>query len=119
MLTFTYDLPLQQGASFDKTLTYKAGQPAVPVDFTGATAWLVIRLKNKDKTEALRLTTENGGIELGGAAGTVRILMTRAQTQKFVWAGTVQATYTLHIQYANAFVHRLMNGAAEVDPCND
>jgi hypothetical protein len=116
MLTFAYNLPLQQGASLDKTLTYRAGSPAVPVDLTGCTAWLVVRLRNKEKTEVLRLTTEGGGLTLGGAAGTLRIQITRAQSRKFKWD---DAAYTCHLQYPNGFVQRFLEGLVDVSHCDD
>ena len=55
-------LLIEQGATFRKLLTWKAGTPAVPVDLTGCTARMQIRGVIDDAAPLVSLTTENGGI---------------------------------------------------------
>ena len=62
-------LAIEQGATFRKLLTYKAGTPAVAVNLTGCTARMQIRSAITSPTVLVNLTTENGGIVLGGTAG--------------------------------------------------
>jgi len=74
----TYNITAEQGATFSKlfTLTNSAGDL---VDLTGYTARLHVREAYSSEAKLLELTTENGGITLGGAAGTVAVLATATQ----------------------------------------
>lgn len=51
-----------------------------PVNITGASAKMQIRSKLGDTTALLTLTSPAGGIALGGAAGTVAVTISAAQT---------------------------------------
>jgi len=107
-------LSVEQGATFTKVLTWKAGTPAVAVDLTGCTARMQIRPTIASATVHAELTTENGGITLGGAAGTVTILITATATAAFTWT---EAVYDLEIVLADAVtVHRLVYGSVVVSP---
>ena len=75
-----YDMTIYQGASFDTTLTWKVGDPATPVNLTGYTARLQVRTSTDAATTALELTTSNGGITLGGAAGTIALAVSASAT---------------------------------------
>lgn len=74
----TYNINAEQGATYSKlfTLTNSAGDL---IDLTGYTARLQVREKYSSEVKLLDLTTENGGIALGGAAGTVTVLATATQ----------------------------------------
>ena len=120
MVTFQYDLPLQQGASLDKTLKYSSGDPLTPVDLSACTAWLSIRKNDQRKTEVLRLTTDaGGGLQLGN--GTIRVMIQRTQSLKFNWD---DASYELWIQYPasadfpDGFVRKFMTGSANPEHSN-
>ena len=113
MAAFKVNLKIDQGASFNKLVTWKAGTPALPVNLTGCTARMQIRGKLTDAVALLDLTTENGGIALGGVAGTVTIIITAAQTTLIAWKAAV---YDLEIIYADATVRRLLAGSVSVSP---
>lgn len=106
-------LPLKfyQGATFRKVVTWKAGDPAVPVDLTGCTARMHVRAKLEDAAPLLALTTEDGGIVLGGAAGTVTIFVSDAGTAAITW---VSGVYDLEIEFTNGDVRRLIYGTVTV-----
>lgn len=55
----------------------------------------------------LDLTTENGGITLGGAAGTITIFISAQQTAE-ITAG--DGFYDLELQSASGLVYRLLQG---------
>ena len=113
MAAFKVNLKIDQGASFNKLVTWKAGTPALPVNLTGCSARMQIRGKLLDAVALLDLTTVNGGIALGGVAGTVTIIITAAQTTLFAWASAV---YDLEIVYADGTVRRLLTGSVSVSP---
>ncbi len=108
-----YDLTIYQGATFRLPLTWKAGDPAAPVDLTGCTARMQIRGDVKAPKALITLTTENGGIALGGAAGTVEIIVTPAQSKDVDLSGGV---YDLEIVFSPEDVRRLLEGSVDVLP---
>lgn len=55
----------------------------VPRNLTGWTAQAMARAQMDAPVPFMNLTTENGGIELGGSAGTIRLLCDNTKTAKF------------------------------------
>lgn len=109
-------LVIEQGATFRKTLTWKAGTPATPVDLTGCTARMHIRAVITDATPLLSLTTEDGGITLGGTAGTIVLYIRPTVTEDITWT---TAVYDLEIVFPAApepDVRRLVHGTVTVTP---
>lgn len=106
-------LTIEQGATFRKTLTWKTGTPAVAVDLTGCTARMHIRAEIASATTLVALTTENGGIILGGTAGTIVLLITAVATAAFAWETGV---YDLEVVLTNGDVRRLLYGPVAVSP---
>lgn len=113
MAASSYKLSIEQGATFDFLCTFKAGTPAVPVDLTGYTARMHVRSKVDSPTTLLELTTENGRIVLGGAAGTIRLVLPAAQTAALVWK---VGYYDLELVSPTGNVRRLLKGLVTVSP---
>ena len=113
MAAFKLSLKIDQGATFNQLVTWKTGTPAVVVNLTGCTARMQIRGKLTDTAVLFDLTTTNGGIVLGGVAGTVTIKLSAAQTAPIVW---VSAVYDLEIIFADGTVRRLLSGGITVSP---
>ncbi len=113
MAAFKLSLKIDQGATFTKTVTWRTGKPAVPVDLTGATARMQVRDKLEAPTVLLELTTENGGIALGGTAGTVALRIEATATAAFAWRSGV---YDLEVEFADQTVRRLLSGGVSVSP---
>lgn len=72
-----YNIVADQGATFAQTLTWKDAEGAA-INLTGYTARMQVRDKYSSAAAALSLTTENGRIALGGAAGTIDLLVAAA-----------------------------------------
>ena len=106
-------LIVEQGATFRKTLTWKAGTPALPVDLTGCTARMHIRAEVASTATLATLTTENGGITLGDALGTIVLFISPTDTALFTWTDGV---YDLEIVFSLTDVRRLVYGPVTVDP---
>lgn len=104
-------LSIEQGATFRKVLTWKAGTPAVAVDLTGCTARMQIRSAIESSTPLITLTTENGGIVLGGVAGTIELIIAPTATAAITWTAGV---YDLEIVFSPTEVRRLVYGAVTV-----
>lgn len=107
------NLAVDQGATYTKRVTWKTGKPATPVDLTGASARMQVRAKVDSPDILLSLTSPDGGITLGGAAGTVDIRIEATATAGFQWKSGV---YDLEIQFADGTVRRLLAGSVAVSP---
>ena len=105
-------LSIYQGATFRKRWTFTAPSGAA-IDLTGCTARMQVRGKITDAAVLLSLTTENGGIALGGAAGTIDLFVSAVDTAAITWTGGV---WDLEIVYAGGDVTRLIGGSVSVSP---
>lgn len=105
-------LALEVGASYDRTATLRRG--GVLVDLTGCTATAAIRSSDRDDaTTLLALTTENGRIELGGAAGTLRLLLSEDDT--LLLEGVRSAVWDLFVRFDADTVWKLFRGAVTIE----
>lgn len=76
----TLNMTAEQGATFNVVLTWKDSNDN-PIDLTGYTARMQIRDSYlSSSTTLFDMTTANGKITLGGAAGTIALLLTAAET---------------------------------------
>lgn len=78
-----------------------------PVNLTGWTARMQIRSSVSDSNIIIELNTTNGGIVLGGAAGTINLLATAAQTALFTFQNAV---YDLTLTDPTGVVTNLLAG---------
>lgn len=78
-------IKLTRGVTFTKQWTWNTRAdkfaPLLPVPLTGFTGICQIRPNKASQKVLLSLTTENGGLTLGGAAGTFTITITDVQSQ--------------------------------------
>ena len=110
MVPGKYNMICPQGATFAKQLTYTIDSQ--PVDLTTYTARMQVREKYISKTAIVSLTTENGGITLGGEEGTIDIYISDEVTQLFIAKDYV---YDLELVSATN-VYRLIEGKFIVTP---
>jgi len=104
-----YNTVIDQGADWYLTVTWNNPSGA-PINLTGYTAALQIRTSPLAKTSVLSLAT-GSGITLGGAAGTIAIHATAAQTGAIT---NGKYAYDLELTSAGGVVTRLINGTVEV-----
>lgn len=113
MAAFKVRLTLLQGETYRKTLTWKVGKPALPVDLTGCSARMQVRSTVDSPVVLLALSTDDGRIVLGGPAGTVQLLLSATETAALAWR---QAVYDIEIEWPDGTVRRLAQGAIVVSP---
>lgn len=102
---------IEQGATFNQRLVYKDSNGLV-VDLTGHIARMQIRANLLAPTVLLELTTENGGIVLGGNTGTIDLLISAEATAALTWT---KGVYDLEVKrVSDGFVARLLEGAFAV-----
>lgn len=108
-----YDIEIEQGASFDYTLTWYDENRSIK-NLTGYTARMKLRQgKAQNPTEALSLVSpvaSGTGITLGGVLGTIQI-----QIAASITADLEPALYSYDLELVNGTtVVRLLRGIAEV-----
>ena len=110
-------LKIYQGATFFESWAWSTAPDEssayTPVDLTGCTVRMQIRAKIEATTPLLTLTTENGGISLGGTAGTIELLIDADDTAALTWTSGV---YDLEIVFPGGQVTRLTYGSVTVSP---
>ncbi|WP_270175218.1 hypothetical protein [Diaphorobacter sp. ED-3] len=103
---------IYQGATFRKRLMWKAPD-GTPIDLSGCTARMQVRAEVESPTVLLSLTTENGGLTLGGAAGTVDLYVSDEDAGAITWDAGV---WDLEIVHPSGEVTRLAQGSIAVSP---
>lgn len=108
-----HPLKIYQGATFRDVTTWRAGAPAQPVDLTGCTARMQVRQRIDAPAVLAELNTTNGGVMLGGTAGTITLHLTAVQTAAIAWTSGV---YDLEVVFPSGDVRRLFYGTVTVSP---
>ena len=109
MAAGTLNFTIEQGATFNLILTWEID--TIPVDINNWTARLQARVDVEDTQTVLTLTTENGGITLGGAAGTISLDQSATQTA-ILPAGNY--VYDLELISGIGVVTRLVQGELDI-----
>ena len=104
-----YNISAEQGSDLSFVLTYRTAAGAL-VNLTGYTAKMQVR-KNASASAAYISLTETSGITLGGALGTVTILVDSATLQG-IQAGSY--VYDLILNSNTGLEQKLITGTFEV-----
>jgi hypothetical protein len=73
-----YNIQADQGSTLLRTLTWKNAN-GTPINLTNYTARMQVRKNLSDAVAVLSLSTQNGGIVLGGALGTIDLIVSDTQ----------------------------------------
>ena len=109
MAATTYDILIEQGATYSQVITYKDN--GVAVNLQGYTARMQVRATIEAATALIELTTANERIALGGAAGTITLTISAADTEALT-AG--RGVYDLELISGSGIVTRLLQGVATI-----
>ena len=101
----SFDFTIEPGATFNLLMTWKID--GTPVNLTNWTARLQARVDVEDTEVVLNLTTENGGVTLGGALGTITLNQNATQTALLQTGSFV---YDLELVSGVSSVTRLLQG---------
>ena len=105
----TYNIICDQGATLQRQITWKDSAGA-PINLSTYSARMQVRPTTDSTTVTLELTTANGRLTLGGAAGTIDILvLASAMTM------TGEFVYDLEL-VTGTTVTRLLQGYFNVRP---
>jgi hypothetical protein len=107
-----FNIDVKQGATFQLTITWK-DSAGTAIDLTGYTARAQARLTYDTSTTIFSLTSSSG-ITLGGAAGTIAIVIAAGTTATLAapWSGV----WDLELVSGAGIVTRLLEGTANVSP---
>ena len=105
--------PGPQGATLSLVATWR-DSAGTAINLTGYTARMNVRETYSSSSAILTLTTENAGITLGGAAGTITLTATATATAALT--EPFSGVYDLELVSAGGVVTRLLQGAATVSP---
>jgi hypothetical protein len=105
MLAGVYKIVCDQGATFERLLTIEQAN-GNPMNLTGYTARMQVRPEIESGDVLVELTTSNGGLVLGGAAGTIAMSLSPAITATIDRDGF----YDLEIISSGGAVHRVLRG---------
>ena len=110
MIPGRYNITCPQGSTLSKQLTYTI--EGLPVNLYGHTARMQVREHHTSTAYIISLTTENGGLTLGGAAGTIIMDIEPSATKNIV---AKEYVYDLEL-VVGAEVYRLIEGKFIVTP---
>lgn len=110
MISGVHNFTIDQGSTFSRTITVKNYDDSL-YNLTGHTARMQIRRDIDSATVMLELTTENGRIVLGGAAGTIVLSVSATDTSTLDRSGV----YDLEL-VQGAIVKRLIRGTINLNP---
>lgn len=111
MIAGVYNFTIDQGATFSRQLTLRDANNAL-MNLTGYTARMQIRPEIESTEVLVELTTANGRIALGGAAGTVTLTIPATVTATIDKEGV----YDLELVTPSSEVHRALKGKVRLEP---
>lgn len=115
MTAANHNITAEQGATFSKVLTLSDSNENL-INLNGYTARMHVRASYAATVALAELTTENGGITLGGVAGTITLLISAATMAGISVVDTPGtpptrvAVYDLEIIDGSGVVTRLLQG---------
>ena len=101
------DILANIGDSFQRLFTW-TDENSSPVNLTGFTGEMQVTGPSPSTTVLVSLTTANGGLVLGGTAGTISVTVLPAVTENWV-KGHYQ--YDLFLTSSGGIVYRLIAGS--------
>lgn len=107
-----FDIEINQGATYELTVTWK-DSAGTAINLTGYSARMQVRETYSSASTVVSLTN-GSGITLGGAAGTIAILISATTTAALT--APFSGVYDLELVSAGGVVTRLLQGAATVTP---
>jgi hypothetical protein len=112
----TYWIKTQAGEDFAEVFNLQ-NDDGSPVNLTGYTARMQVRRTHKATTPALSLTSPDAGLVINGAAGTITVSVSNAQTSALCLDNDrTQYVYDLEIESGAGLVTKVSRGFFTVLP---
>jgi len=111
MVAGKYDITIEQGATYNKTITLTEDDSSVPIDLTNYTAKVQVR-KDNDSELLFEMTTEDNRISIPTPTnGEINLTINATDTSNMVFE---DAIYNLEL-YNSPEVIRLLEGKFIID----
>ena len=111
MAAGTYNITIEQGATFRLHLALTDGTEPTPLDdYVGR---MQLRQKVAAAEVLYALTTENGGLTIDGPAGTIDLYISDEDTASFTFKSAV---YDLELEDLAGEVVRVLQGTVRLSP---
>ena len=107
-----YNLDIEAGATFRRTITYTAANDE-PVDLFGALIRMQIKDNHLSETAAISLSVSSGITITEPEDGEFVIEITAAQTESIPFR---QGVYDIEIEYTEGTVERILEGRVKITP---
>lgn len=105
---------IYQGSTFQKYFTWKAGDPALPVNITGYTIRCQFRSKQSSPDVLLEFTIANSKVVIVDAiGGHFMLTLTAEETAAIEFKSAV---YDIEVVSPGGYVTRLIEGSVSVSP---
>jgi hypothetical protein len=111
MAAGVYNLTIEQGATFRRQFTLR-DQSGNPMNLNGFSARMQIRPEIDDEEILVDLSTDDGGITLGGDEGTIVVYISAEDTEVMDSEGV----YDLELIAPGGDVDRILKGRVRLDP---
>lgn len=111
VLAGNYNFTIDQGAHFERVVSITNSSDE-PFDLTDYTARMQIRTEIDSADVVISLTTENGGITLGGEEGTITLVILAEDTADI----TSDGVYDIEIIDDQDRVFRVLKGKIRLEP---
>lgn len=102
----TLHITIEQGATFDPSLTWRDQNGAL-IDLSGFAARMQVRATVEDAIVLLEATSANGKLVVGGASGTITFNVPAVETAALDFE---TAVYDLEVESGSGVVTRLLKG---------
>ena len=114
------NLNIEQGATYDQTITVRYKDTHALYDLSGYTSGALSIMQNWWSEDVkFSLTTSNGRLTLGGAAGTIRMLVASSDTASLpTTLGKFEGVYVLRLTSATA-VDAFLRGKVYINQWDD
>lgn len=110
MLAGNYNFTIEQGAHFERIVTIKNPDGTL-YNLTGFSARMQIRTEIDSEEYLIELTTGNGKIALGGASGTITLVLLASETEILQTDGV----YDIEIIDGANRVYRVLKGKIRLE----
>lgn len=109
-----HNIYVEQGATFNQTMTWKINSNLV--NLTGYTARMKVRTDGRTRMPSriiISSLTSSSGITLGGTAGTIQLTLSATETAALP---SGKYSYDLELESSGGVVTRLLQGTLTVSP---
>lgn len=113
MTAASRNITIEQRSTFRAEIQCTPQGSSTPIDLTGYTARMDIRLSAKSEDVIISLTTTNGGLTIDAPNGTISVYISDEQTSLLTFS---KAFYDILVEASSGEAYRLVQGTVFLSP---